>query len=126
VTRLSDGAVDRGENVAARRRADDLEDDRARHFLWCHVLHLPREGYGLKFADGEETVLAGVGADDFQRHVAPFESFVLRLIAQLQLRAERLLMRLDEVRLPALAADPDVPFLHAPEADHRARLHFLH
>src|SRR6185295_10524384 len=91
-----------------------------------YVLHLPRKRDRLKLADRKETVLAGVGADDFQRNIAPFESLVVRVIAQLQLRAERLLVRLDQVSLAAFAADADVSLLHAAEADHRARLHFLH
>ena len=70
VARLGDRAVDGGEYVAAGGRAEDLQDRRACHFLRRHVLHLPRIGDGQKLADGKEAVLAGVGADDLQRHVA--------------------------------------------------------
>ena len=63
VARLGDRAVDGGEDVAAGGGAEDLQDRRARHFFRRHVLHLPRIGDGLELADGEEAVLAGVGAD---------------------------------------------------------------
>ena len=126
VARLGDRAIDRGQDVAPGRRAEDLENGGASDFLGRDVLHLPRIRDRLKLADREEAVLAGVGADDLQRHVAPLELAVLvHGLPRLEHAADLFVFRVHEVGALAISAQTDVRLAETFEADHRARLQLL-